>query len=345
METHFTRAMANERRVEMRLTFKKMVEYANQNDVKVILICGDMFDTLSISRATKNFLFDCISNNSNIDFIVLKGNHDEYDLSEEFNLPNLKFFTNEPSYFEYGNVVIGGINTLKGYNLEVFELMKFDKNKINILCLHGQIENVYNPSTDYCIPLKSLRGKSIDYVALGHIHNYASDKLDERGFYAYSGILEPRGFDECGQKGFIEIETDDKFGGLSFKFVPFSKRRFEIVGVDISNCQNSHDIQNAVFESLKQEAKENIIMVQLVGLVESGLEKDIQYLNKLLLDDFYFAKVVDKTGIKIDFEKLKIDISLKGQFMRLVLADETLSEAQKNAIIDFGIKALTKGEF
>ena len=33
------------------------------------------------------------------------------------------------------------------------------------------------------------------------IHKYKKEKLDNRGVYCYSGCLEGRGFDECGEKG------------------------------------------------------------------------------------------------------------------------------------------------
>ena len=50
---------------------------------------------------------------------------------------------------------------------------------------------------------------NIDYLALGHIHSYKCHKLDKRGVYCYSGCLEGRGFDECGDKGFVLLETEE----------------------------------------------------------------------------------------------------------------------------------------
>lgn len=52
-----------------------------------------------------------------------------------------------------------------------------------------------------------LRGRGIDYLALGHVHSFRQEKLDEQGIWCYSGCLEGRGFDECGTKGYVMLET------------------------------------------------------------------------------------------------------------------------------------------
>jgi fucose 4-O-acetylase-like acetyltransferase len=75
--------------------------------------------------------------------------------------------------------------------------------------LHGQetagrfVKN--KKSADYAgsVSLSALRGRGIDYLALGHIHAYKKAPLDSRGIYCYPGCLEGRGFDECGRKGFV----------------------------------------------------------------------------------------------------------------------------------------------
>lgn len=341
METNLTREMAKERKLELRLTFQRLVEYASENDVQAILICGDMFDGQNVQASTLTFLSDLIKKYNNIDFLVVKGNHDEFNLSTLGDFDNLKFFGNEFKYYTYGNVVISGLDLNNGYIPTRFDLLNFDKNNINILCLHGQVENRYSLNTDYCIPLNMLAGKNIDYLALGHIHNFGCGQIDARGIFAYSGNLEPRGFDECGQKGFIELEITDK---VNYKFVPFSKRQFCEINVDISNCNSANEILDDVLNSTSDVSSDNLLKIILRGQYEIGLDKDLAYLNKALNEKFYFAKVVDDSNIKADFDKLKLDISLKGEFVRLVLSDNTLDEKQKNMIIDYGIKALTKGE-
>lgn len=68
--------------------------------------------------------------------------------------------------------------------------------------MHGQIRDTSGKDK---INVSKLRNKNIDYLALGHIHTFTSIKIDDRGTGVYSGCLEGRGFDECEDKGFVEL--------------------------------------------------------------------------------------------------------------------------------------------
>ena len=58
---------------------------------------------------------------------------------------------------------------------------------------------------------------------------------------------------------------------------------------------------------------------------------------------FYFAKIYDETTLKIDYMAYEKDLSLKGEFIRLVL-EQNLSEEEQKKIITCGIKALSGEE-
>ena len=64
---------------------------------------------------------------------------------------------------------------------------------------------------------------------------------------------------------------------------------------------------------------------------ESALKSDF---------NFFYLRVKDKTERKINFEKYENDVSLKGEFIRLVKESSDLSDEEKSKIIMTGIKAL-----
>ena len=78
MTANLSKEQAKERKMEILRTFSRMVEYAKNNQVSVIIIAGDLFDTRTVSATARNLVRDVIIQNSDIDFIYLKGNHD-YD--------------------------------------------------------------------------------------------------------------------------------------------------------------------------------------------------------------------------------------------------------------------------
>ena len=77
MTANLSKEQAKERKNEILRTFTRMVDYAKKNNVKVVLIAGDMFDTRNVSAMARNTVRDVITQNPEIDFLYLKGNHAE----------------------------------------------------------------------------------------------------------------------------------------------------------------------------------------------------------------------------------------------------------------------------
>ena len=67
---------------------------------------------------------------------------------------------------------------------------------------------------------------------------------------------------------------------------------------------------------------------------------DLFYLTSILNNDFYFVKIKDESKLKINLNDFALDPSLKGEFIRTVMSDISLSEQEKNDIIMCGINAL-----
>ena len=81
------------RREEILRSFEKMVDYADKNSVKAIIIAGDMFDTSGITLKTRTRVLDSIKNHPNIDFLYVQGNHDELGfITDEEPIKNLITF-------------------------------------------------------------------------------------------------------------------------------------------------------------------------------------------------------------------------------------------------------------
>ena len=340
METNLNKEKARERKNEILLTFEKMVGFAKQNEVKVIIIAGDMFDKKNISVKAKKIVKNQIMLNPEIDFLYLKGNHDEINfIEEEEEIPsNLKLF-NEKEWvtYKYGDIAVTGIEIGKQNNYNIYNSLILEKNDINIVVMHGQeSQNDVKDKTEI-INLKDLKNKNIDYLALGHIHTFKQEKLDNRGIYCYSGCLEGRGFDECGEKGFVLLDIEDK--QIKTEFIPIAKRTLHEINIDITGVTENYDIEQKIEEETNKISKDDLIKIVLKGKVEAGTTRDIDYLKKKYEDRFYCVKIYDETTLNIDYMKHQNDASLEGEFIRLVL-EQALTDEEKGKIINTGIKAL-----
>ncbi len=342
MESNLDRDQASLRRDELLDTFEEMCSYAQNQGVKIILIAGDLFDKPNIRKGAKKRVEEVLNKFSAIDFLYIRGNHDQSDLiselQEDGKLPNLKLFgTDNWTSYDYDEVVITGMELTKDNVQTLGVNLVLEQERINIVALHGQESDYNGKDGAEIINLSMLRGKYIDYLALGHIHSFKQDRLDDRGIYCYSGCLEGRGFDECGQKGFVLLEVNE--GKLTTSFVPFAKRQFHEVIVEITPDMAMVDVIATASAAVEGIPEEDLVKLVVKGYKDMDLELDLRRMERSLGRDFFFIKSYDQSIAQIDYESFRLDRSLKGEFVRL-MEQQDISEADRSAIIALGINAI-----
>ena len=343
MTANLTKEQARERKGEILRTFSKMVEYARNHQVTAIIIAGDMFDTRNVSVTVRNMVTDIIWKNPEIDFLYLKGNHDtdNFLTKMEEKPENLCVFQDNWITYTYDNIAVTGIELNKENVLTAYNSLVLDGEKFNIVTMHGQITGYKSKDNAEIISLDDLKNKNIDYLALGHVHAFQMEQLDGRGVYCYSGCLEGRGFDECGPKGFVVLDIDPRTRTATTEFVSVAARTFYTVPLDVTGVHTTQDVAQRM-EAVVSEMRipsTSLVKFVLCGEVDVESEINTEFLVEQFSEYFYFIKIYDETKLLINYEDYANDISLKGEFIRLVQASD-LSEEEKSLVIRTGIQAL-----
>lgn len=327
---------AKERGSEILLSFEAMVEFAKKNGVSAVMIAGDMFDTQRVSSATVSFVLDVMRRAKGIDFLYLRGNHDESRFAfMGRELPeNLRLFSESWQGYDYGEAVIWGAELSE----HTYDNLPFDKNRCNIVMLHGQVST---EAGDELVCLPRLRNRGISYLALGHIHSYAKECLDLDGYWCYCGCLEGRGFDECGEKGFVLLETGD--GGIRTQFVPFARRQLHNVTVDISGLETVSEIREAMKNACGGIDRKDLVKFTLTGSFSPDTQKDTRFLLRAFEDEFYHVKIKDESRLSLCGEDYLHDVSLKGAFVRSVMESD-MEDGEMERVILLGLRALAGEE-
>ncbi len=334
MSARLTPAKAQARRDEICEAFFRAAKYAEQIGAQAILLAGDVFDTALPLRRDKEFFYGVIRAFPQITFFYLKGNHDSAEEAET--LPNLKTFGQTWTTYDLGEeIAISGMELFKENSSSYYADLALDPTKKNIVMLHGQIADGVGVEK---IHLRSLAGRNVDYLALGHIHSYSTGAIDGRGVYAYAGCLEPRGFDEVGAKGFVVVDTSGQ--RLSHTFVENCQRSVEEVTVDISGCQDFAQAFRLVESELSVDFAD-MPRIYLTGEVDMDTDGLADMMRRRLEGKYFAVSVKDQTTQLLDLEKYRGQVSLEGEFVRVVLANTTLSEYQKKQVIALGLKALS----
>ena len=308
LTTRFNTNLAKQINDNVFLSLEKTIDFANKNNVEIIIISGDLFDNDKVAFAELERFSTLVKHNPSIKFIFIYGNHD-YSQNKEFIQEDNFIFLQKGETLLIKNVCFA---TLPCNNLP--------QDTFNIVLAHGDVSSEIN--------LPSLRDKNIDYLALGHIHYNKLEKLDFRGVWAYSGSLASRGFDECGDKGFYLIDTALK----SYIFTKVNGITFEKIEVDISSFTDLNFYENLALV-LPTFNPNLALKVRLYGEIKD-LNVDLGYLKQKYSSCYFYIDFINETTFLSTSGSIVITEFLK------VVASQNYTEEEQNKIINLGIKTL-----
>lgn len=336
MDSVLPQELAKLRKAQLLLSVKKLMEAAKSLGASAVIIAGDIFDNERVTKQTQTYLWDTFEQFPEINIYIAPGNHSGDLIFENAELPkNVFLFAKDWTSFDVDDVTFTGIAFCDTSKAELYNKLKLDGRRYNVVIMHGQTAQ-YGGDKLPVINLNHLKDKHIDYLALGHIHTFKAEKLDERGTCCYSGCLSGRGFDECGSKGYAVVDTDKK----AVDFVRLDQCEFREVDVDITGLITIKELENKIASLTVDIPHDDYVKIVLVGAYTAETQKDITTLTKLIADQFVFVKIVDKSKMAINIDDYKNTVSLKGEFIKHVLSDAALGDEQKSDIIYCGIKAL-----
>lgn len=334
LNAHLSGEGARMRKRELSELPARLLEAARREGCSAMIIAGDLFDSECVSRPALEECLDAIRHAREISVFYLAGNHEGEIIRESgLELPkNLFIFGEDWTSFVAGDVVITGRSSLTA---DAFDTLRLDPKMKNIVVLHGELREHTEKDV---IGRRDATGRGIDYLALGHYHSYDEHKLDGRTRAVYSGTPEGRGFDEVGDKGYVIIDTDERV--IAPRFVPFAKRTIHWIKLDITGVGTQGELYELIDKRLAAVDSSSLVRLELVGEYKEGLWKNAQSVERRFAGGFFYFEVRDSSRMALDLDKLRYDKTLKGEFIRLVMADDTIPPDRKEKIISCGLYSL-----
>ncbi|MBP3437518.1 MAG: DNA repair exonuclease [Clostridia bacterium] len=337
MEAHLPAKAAQKRRGELRLTFYETLCRIEEEHIDAVLLAGDIFDTPSPSKETVKYVLDCLAQHKDTPFIIIEGNHDKGAWAKEDMPSNVRLATGETfESFVFGECAIHALSY--PYSPHSFDNIPYQSDKKNVYLLHGTFVSSYQDEAS--IPISAFSAIKPDYVALGHYHSYTHTVLSDTLSYCYAGTPEGRGFDETGACGVILWDSESG----KHTFIPTARRTLHTVSLSIDGLQSQIELEGAILNATADIPERDMVRLVLTGHFSEHmyLQKNIAQVKTLLDDRFYFARVKDESSLFISYEDYRHDVSLKGEFVRLVLGS-SLPQTEKEQILLYGLRAM-KGE-
>lgn len=345
--------LADSRRAETLITFENIIKLASDSGVDILLIAGDLFNSNNIESSFTERVFECFSSIPNIKIVYAAGNHDPLNADSVFTKrtlpPNLYVLKTTDDFVEFNelNTRVYGKSFKETYmtGTDSFSLTP-DDSFINLMCIHGDLRS--DLGSDYnSITGDFVKSSGMDYIALGHVHKRTDIGKIGDSYIAYCGCPEGQGFDELGEKGVYvgDISKDT----CELQFVPVCKRMHITENVDISDLTSSNEIADKILQFIKDKYPsnfaDNLYKIILVGAIDDGVKLSLAEITTRLSGLVYFIKLRDKTAIKLDFDAISKENTLKGVFVKKMLAKlENADEQEKEKLLyalNVGIKAFS----
>ncbi|MBE6915275.1 MAG: DNA repair exonuclease [Ruminococcaceae bacterium] len=337
---------ARARRAGQRKLLETIVEKANELQVDILMLAGDILDGKNAYYATAAALSGSLSK-CNAKVFLVAGNHDPFDAASPYRTvrfpSNVHFFQSEQiknvELPELDCVVYGAsfldsaceAPLLSGFSVP-------NDGKLHVMVLHGECTE--GASKNNPIRKQDLEASGLHYVALGHIHKRSELMRAGNTVYAYPGCPEGRGFDECGEKGVLFVTVSRET--VNAEFIPLEGFRYEQTELSV---ESTEDAREKLANILAEEDEKLNLRVILVGTSEtidlSSLQTEFSArVGRLVLVDH-------TTPLRSPWEGEDAE-NLKGAFLRkLHMAYNAADAEEQNLILQavkYGVAALENRE-
>lgn len=316
------------RRLEQRQVFQKIINYIKEQRIPYLFISGDLYDHNYVKKTTIEYINNLFKIIPETKIFIAPGNHDPLLKNSYYNYfewnKNVYIFNSEIKCYEFEDADIYGFGFDNFYcnNFNVENIKIKNKNKLNILVVHGDVDaskNVdilYNP-----IGKTELQRVGFDYIAMGHIHK--RQIINEN--IVYPGSTISLGFDEQGEHGALDVCLEEN--NLKINFIKLDDRIFEEREIDITNINTEEEL----IEFINNIYIEENIMCKLILIGIRNFEIKTNKILKLI-NQKSILKIKDKTKLNYVLEEISKQNNLKGIFISEMLEILNNNEYDKEIV-------------
>ena len=239
-----------------------------------------------------------------------------------------------------------GIQTLAFLNIDEYKRISYRNDipkNLHLFCL--QRNDLY---ADDCIALR---------INKGEIELELSEELiiykNEEEKYVISGLpeeytipsFEPIGFEDAQNCDFgygIMEWKEEELGQYTVRVDQVYA--YQSIELKIMPEDDQKGILRKINNAVRDVDYNTFLRITITGRSAFGLMINVDALKKQLQNRIFFVETYDNTVMDIDEEAFENDISLRSEFVRLALQDDSLSESERNRLISCGWNALNGRE-
>lgn len=314
------------------VTLRRALDFARQRAVDAFIVAGDLFEDNQVEEELVTAVVALFAEFPTVPIYLLPGNHDPYSGPESVwmrrpftTAPEHIHILSEPAATDLGGAFLAAsplhqkMSTLDP-SFKLDELVaKLPAGTIKIGVTHGAIaiESKHQPN-DFPIALNAATRAGLDYLAVGHWHNWLDDT--DGGRIVMPGTPEPDSFDHkhCGYIAYVEIDGQ----GIAPRVlaVPVASLMWKELTFDFLSADACRMTITQTISDLAPDVAKTVVRVVLTGAASQRLIADTRVWLDQSLAPFLVSQVTNKFSIALSPAELQ-DLRTRHPILAQVLAD------------------------
>jgi DNA repair exonuclease SbcCD nuclease subunit len=335
--------VARRRREGLRQTLESILHAAIKERVDAILCGGDLYEQERFTPDTAGFLRASFEKVHPLPVYIAPGNHDWYGPRSLYLLnewsSNVHIFDSDrltPVTLGEGLTLWGAAHRSPVQTANFLRGFKVQGSGCHVALFHGSetgSTGLVEAGKDFHGPFRvediSLSG--FRHAFLGHYHRPRHDDN-----LTYPGNPEPLTFGEDGERGAVLVEISCN-GELTRRTLDVAATRVREREIDLGGCSSGQDALQVVRSALENER--GVVRLSLHGDVPESLDVRASDFERLGTSLDTLVVQTDRLRPSYDFELIARDSTVRGQFVRDVLAAD-LDEDCRRRVLLTGLRAL-----
>lgn len=325
-------AMADALRSARLTTLRCSLDVARSRSVDAYLVAGDLFEDNQVEEKLVSEAVRIFGEYPSIPIYLLPGNHDPISGPEAvwnrkalLQAPANVHVLREPGLIDIGKAVLLASPLSQKLSttdpsLKLVDLAKdIPADKIKIGITHGAlaIEAKHQPN-DFPIALNAASRAGLDYLAIGHWHNWLAET--DGGRIVMPGTPEPDRFsnERSGNVSFVEIDGPGILPRVEALSV--ATLTWRSLNLDFLNQESSRMSLDQALADLGDTAAKTVLRITLSGNVSPQVVAEVQAELAKAGEGFFLHQIVDSTRIALTAAE-RADLQARHPILAQVLAD------------------------
>ena len=335
---------ARQRRQALRETLQRIVRLVDEVKADALLCGGDLYEHDRATPDTGQFLRQAFAALHPTPVFIAPGNHDWYGQASLYRQvdwsPNVHVFSRnrlEAVPLADGLTLWGAAHCDPSNTPGFLDGFRVDRGGIHLALFHGSERAWLAEQGEGKLPHAPFSAEQIEpaglhHALLGHFH-----RPRDAARHTYPGNPDPLTFGEDGERGAVVV-TVRPDGSVERQRHRVAVSQVHDLELDVTGCASQQDVRQRLAEAVR--GLEGTARVTLRGELAAEVDLRLDDLRAVPSELVGLAIQVGQLHAAYDFAALAEEPTVRGQFVRDVLAATELSEDERRRVLVTGLRAL-----